>query len=342
MNPRHSGDLPNLDLLRSMAVSLVVVEHTLIAMRILWIGGWDIQWLGVVGVFMFFVHTSLVLMWSLERNPQVLAFYIRRAFRIYPLAVAAVLSIVVLHIPTLQNPLGDTFFKAPPVIGIVSNMLLVQNLLWGGNILGVMWTLPLEMDMYFLLPFLFFYLRQNRSVWPVIFLWIASAQYARVTIQSNSSTFLVCIPYFLSGVIAYVLFPKVSPRFPAFLLPLFILALLIGFMAIPSWHTGWLLTLLLGLGLPQFREIRAKWLIRASHELAKYSYGIYLAHLISISIAVNFMHRYNLAIRLAVEMVSLSCIVVVAYHFLEKPMIDYGASLAKRLDKAGSPVTLTS
>ena len=40
---------------------------------------------------MFFVHTALVLMWSLDRRPHILDFYIRRIFRIYPLAIFAVL-----------------------------------------------------------------------------------------------------------------------------------------------------------------------------------------------------------------------------------------------------------
>lgn len=44
---------PNLDMLRSIAVLLVVVEHILLAMRIHWIGSWNIAWIGVVGVFMF-------------------------------------------------------------------------------------------------------------------------------------------------------------------------------------------------------------------------------------------------------------------------------------------------
>lgn len=342
ISPRGSSELPNLDLLRSIAVLLVVVEHTLISLHVLWIKGWDIQWVGVVGVFMFFVHTSLVLMWSLERKPQILSFYVRRAFRIYPLAIAATLAIVVFHIPTLQNPLGETFFIAPPITTIVSNLLLVQNLAWGGNILGVMWTLPIEMDMYFLLPFLFFYLRQNFSIWPLACLWIASAEYARITIPPNSSTFLVCVPYFLSGVMAYVLFSKVRPFLPAFLMPLFVLALLCGFMAIPSWHAGWLFTLLLGLGLPQFHQIRAKWLISASHHLAKYSYGVYLAHLFSISFGLGLMHGYNLPIRIAAIVLSLSAAVVVSYHVLEKPMIDFGTNVANRLDKARSPIRATS
>ena len=53
----------NLDFLRSVAVLLVVYAHTL-----LYCGRLDlIGWAGLIGVCLFFVHTSLVLMWSLER-----------------------------------------------------------------------------------------------------------------------------------------------------------------------------------------------------------------------------------------------------------------------------------
>jgi peptidoglycan/LPS O-acetylase OafA/YrhL len=41
--------------------------------------------IGLLGVSLFFVHTTLVLMWSLERDPHPLRFDVRRAFRIYPL-----------------------------------------------------------------------------------------------------------------------------------------------------------------------------------------------------------------------------------------------------------------
>jgi peptidoglycan/LPS O-acetylase OafA/YrhL len=83
-------DLPNLDLVRSMAVISVVVEHTLLSLGILKIGPFPIKYLGVMGVMVFFVLTTLVLMWSLERKPHTLDFYIRRVFRIYPLALAAI------------------------------------------------------------------------------------------------------------------------------------------------------------------------------------------------------------------------------------------------------------
>lgn len=326
-------EMPNLDLLRSIAVLMVVVEHTLIAMRMYTIGYWKIAWLGVVGVFMFFVHTSLVLMWSLDREPNTLSFYIRRIFRIYPLSITATLLIVVFHIPTMQNPLGDTFFQTSGPGNVFSNLLLVQNLGWGGNILSVTWTLPLEMDMYFLLPFVFFFLRKNFSVWPVLALCIGAAAYSRANFPPDNSSFVVCIPYFLPGVIAYVLFTKASPRIPGLFLPLLIAALLSVFMIHPAWRGGWALTLALGFALPLFRQIRAKWLIRASHSVAKYSYGMYLAHLFCISLGINNLSGHSLLLRLAVVVASLAASVVLVHHLIERPMMNLGARLARRLRK---------
>jgi len=325
--------MPNLDLLRSMAVLLVVIEHTLLAMHLHWIGNWNIAWLGVVGVFMFFVHTSLVLMWSLERKPHILDFYIRRIFRIYPLAITALLFLLIFHIPTMQNADGDTFFTMPGFRNIVANLLLLQNVFSGSNILGVMWSLPLEIDMYLLLPFLFFFVRQNFVLWPLLLLWGATAVYDRSAFAPDSASFMVSVPYFLSGVIAYVLFSKVRPRLPAFLMPVLILGLLCVFMPRPSFRNGWWLTLVLGITLPLFHPLRTRWLAKTSHQLATYSYGIYLVHPFCIAIGINLLHGYNLAIRLGAIVLPMALIVVPAYHYLEKPMIDLGSRFAARVER---------
>ena len=75
----------NLNVLRASAVMAVLVDHLANA------ANHSMALLGRVGVLMFFVHTACVLMASLERNPSTFAFYVRRAFRIYPLAIAVVL-----------------------------------------------------------------------------------------------------------------------------------------------------------------------------------------------------------------------------------------------------------
>ena len=71
--------------------------------------------LGRFGVLLFFVHTALVLMSSIERQGThragwVRAFYVRRALRIYPLAVVTILLVAACAVPVelLQPPVGPT------------------------------------------------------------------------------------------------------------------------------------------------------------------------------------------------------------------------------------------
>jgi peptidoglycan/LPS O-acetylase OafA/YrhL len=85
-------DSPNLDLLRAMAVCFWLSAATLrVAI------GYDVEAIGRIGVALFFTHTALVLMLSLERAPAAVPFFIRRFFRIYPLAMFVVLILALGH-----------------------------------------------------------------------------------------------------------------------------------------------------------------------------------------------------------------------------------------------------
>ena len=79
----------NLDLLRSIAVLLVVAQHLCRRMHVDHIGWVATTSLGLFGVLLFFVHTSLVLMLSMQRSgltgvPLVRNFYVRRLFSHIP------------------------------------------------------------------------------------------------------------------------------------------------------------------------------------------------------------------------------------------------------------------
>jgi peptidoglycan/LPS O-acetylase OafA/YrhL len=111
----------------------------------------------------FFVHTALVLMWSLERKPNTLDFYIRRVFRIYPLALLAIVIVMIFHAPDAGTPSLQPFHYADPTWRDVAiQATLVPNMLtdkW--PIMGVMWSLQYEVEMYVLLPVLFFFLKKT-------------------------------------------------------------------------------------------------------------------------------------------------------------------------------------
>ncbi len=94
----------NLDVLRSTAVLLVLVSHVIMATGHLddpLLKAWGLRQVAQLGVLLFFIHTSLVLMMSLRRleaAPNMVArFYIRRVFRIYPLAIVTIACAVFLR-----------------------------------------------------------------------------------------------------------------------------------------------------------------------------------------------------------------------------------------------------
>jgi peptidoglycan/LPS O-acetylase OafA/YrhL len=137
----------NLDVPRAMAVLLVLGDHAIAATGVHATGGWN--WaIGRVGVLFFFVHTSQVLMPSLERggaSPDwVRRFYVRRAFRIYPPAVV-VLVAALARLPAHVTFDGwDMVRGFPPCRTLLSDLLLVQNVTGALDIQGVFWSLPLE------------------------------------------------------------------------------------------------------------------------------------------------------------------------------------------------------
>lgn len=322
---------PNLDLLRAIAIVLVVFDHTMLAEGKIKIGPWNPGWMGIFGVYLFFVHTCLVLMWSLERKPHTLDFYIRRVFRIYPLAIVAVLLIVVVHLP-YSTDAEYAFARYPGgVSGVFANMLLAQNLIRRPYVLGVMWSLPLEVDMYVLLPALFFFVRKNFSLWPLLLFWALACGLARPYLTGGNN-FATVIPCFLPGVMAYVLFAKVRPRLPAWIFPVFIALLLVLYLPFSSVEASWPVCLALGLALPFFRQIRLAPLKRVAHELAKYSYGVYLTHIFGLSIAFYLLHGNVQWLRVPVGLGLTALFSVAGYHLIEHPLIVYGAKVAARAE----------
>lgn len=120
ISPPSLHESANLDFLRAVAVLLVAITH----LYGIYTGNgvkWDFIWhIGQLGVLMFFVHTCLVLMWSLERSGldgwRVFApFYVRRALRLYPFSAVCVL--IVYCIDARWSP-----------VNLWPNLTLTQNL----------------------------------------------------------------------------------------------------------------------------------------------------------------------------------------------------------------------
>jgi peptidoglycan/LPS O-acetylase OafA/YrhL len=323
---------PNLDLLRTVAVACVLLDHFPMALGVTAWHGLRLPWLGVFGVYLFFVHTCLVLMWSLERQPHVLNFYIRRAFRIYPVAIVATVT-ALLFPHALNGPMQFILTQQHLSLKtIVANLLLVQNLLAQPNIVGVTWSLPMEVEMYIVLPLLYLYAAREKKLWPLLLLWLlAVAQAAGLRYFGN---FLpTVIPDFLAGVIAYVGFQRFRPVLPGWSFGPWLLLLGGVYMISPGVVVAWPMTLALGLTLPLFRQLDWGWSTKLFHTVAKYSYGIYIAHTFMITLVCRWMARFGATTEITVALLLTAAVAFVSYHLIEDPMIRAGSRIARANDR---------
>jgi peptidoglycan/LPS O-acetylase OafA/YrhL len=344
--PRRDApkDYSNLDLLRACAVLFVLFGHLTHFHGVDSLGPLSLVGLGLWGVLIFFVHTCFVLMLSLERQWRDRGaaklfsnFMIRRAFRILPLSMLVVALVAIFRLP-LMDVGSHHFYGATLSLPVVlSNLLLIQNLTKNVSILGPLWSLPLEMQMYLFLPLLFLFVRPARSVWRLVILWALSLGFAAVAMryQGIPSVF-TSVPFFLPGIMAYQIQRKKISQLPAFLWPVFVAALTVLFLVGDRLgHVGGLARdfaacLTLGLLTPRFAQISTRWLVRTSQTVAKYSYGIYLTHFFAIWLAMQEMSHLPKIYRFSVLLVLSAGLPVIFYHGIEEPMIRLGKKVADR------------
>ncbi len=342
----------NLDLLRSLAVLSVVVAHLYhqgaVAHRWTFNGAVDesLHNLAFAGVLFFFVHTCLVLMLSLDRAPAAHRgrnFLIRRAFRIYPLCWATILL-------ALSTGLTDMPTVAPVDLGwrgIGANLLLVQNLLGSGSsVTGPLWSLPWEVQMYFLLPLFFIVLRRFEHIFVVFCLWVGATGLALVATHPGFPKMFhgaIFPPMFIGGMVAYRLLRRqfadsLRPSCPAWAWPLFILALFLLHVWMMAGRTnvcqsGALanssVCLALGVAIPSFRELRAPWIVLPAEQIAKYSYGIYLLHIPALIFVLRYLPKLSMGLTIVLFVALTASLSIVSFYLIEDPLIRLGKRLTE-------------
>jgi len=325
------NESPNLDFLRTIAVLFVVAFHMMLALQYEGNGIFTPKCMGRLGVMMFFVHTSLVLMFSLERQREkhgsrslYSTFLLRRIFRIYPLSMAVVLGVFCSALIWKNNPISQ--FTRP--WEFVSNFLLIQNLTNTPSILGPLWSLPIEFQMYLFLPLLFVLANKIGAkgfiwgVWPASVL-LALPQFKYTLPISDVFKFAPC---FIPGIICYTLSSR--KRVVSFwFLPLLIAACFVVYMILgPRSQTiaGYPTCLALGLGLPFIKEMSGDFTKRACSLIAKYSYSIYLLHPICLALVFANLATLSPPLLCLISIVATGVSSFLTYHLIEYSLIAQG------------------
>lgn len=264
------------------------------------------------------------------------SFWVRRAFRIYPLSIFAVCL------------MGALF--AVPLRIVLPNVLLIQPYLGIASLPGPLWSLPFELLMYILLPGIFLYTKE-RGAKPVIIAW--PLFFLMLLLQKKFAfipEFVSYIPCFLPGVIAFLM-PRTS-RLPSLCLPPFLGGAFVIDVILYSHFRGQVAVgapfcLALGFLLPNLRELKSKSLIWVCSRIAKYSYGIYLFHEIFFVVFMGdgqFKPLFHLALPSWLQVVFVVSLAVLAsvlsFRLIEAPFVRIGGRIADSLvgaSTSGSP-----
>ncbi len=117
---------------------------------------------GNYGVFVFFIISGYIIPASLERKGSVRTFWVSRLFRLYPLYLVAVGIAVMLYLVHFGSLRGE---GSDPEASVLSQLLMMSNVLGGQNLPNVVWSLSYEMVFYLLITALFIARVHKRSSW---------------------------------------------------------------------------------------------------------------------------------------------------------------------------------
>jgi len=293
-------------------------------------------------VLVFFVHTSIVLMASIERQlrrvgggPAFAEFMVRRAFRLLPLAWLAIAVIAGFALPVGHLQAGRFVAVSTAPLDVAQNLLLVQNLGGAESLEAPLWSLPYEMQMYLLLPALFWLVARSRTPVAALALWLAVTVLGKLRHHEVETGLLDYAPCFLAGIAGYAIARTRAVRwqFGFWLWPATIAAATGFFLARPTLPHGWVSCLAIAIAVVGIRELpRGRWRL-AFERIARYSYGVYLAHFILIWLAFEHLAGAPWVVQVVVFGVTLVAVPVALYHLVERPMIRVGERVALSLHR---------
>ena len=327
-----NNNLNNLNILRSIAILLVVLSHIPIINLPEIYAKYS---LGLIGVFIFFVHTSFVLMLSLKRlNIKnnfaiiILTFYIQRIFRIYPLSIFSVLFFFYIYFLETNS---FNLYK------FICNIFLIQNLTLNNSLPEVLWSLPYEVQMYIFLPFIFLFTKYKDSKKKIIILWtffiifLLFLKYYKFQYLYDIFHFF---PIFFSGIFGFAFYNKNNKKLNCKYIFLYIFLIIIIYPILVNAKIsenllGVIFFTPLGWLIAKSKDSSNNFINAVCKKIANYSYSIYLFHLLFINIFFKYLNfPMNNLLKLLLFFLTTLIFSHIVYNFFERPLIKIGKKLS--------------
>jgi peptidoglycan/LPS O-acetylase OafA/YrhL len=340
----------NFDLLRILAATQVVLRHSLTHFNIP-CPEWGALLDAFPGVPIFFVISGFLISASFERTSSLSAYFRNRVLRIYPALWCCVILTIV-----AAACLGFGFLNRHALIWLPSQLIgliYTPQFLKGfgcGSYNGSLWTIPIELQFYLLLPILYWRGREakHRTLWigaawlgfvasGLLYAWTLPppAEGVNETLLRKliGYSFAPHIYLFLSGVLLQRCHAQRSAWISGKGLYWLVAYLAFYFTAPHNAATSVAGTLLMGVvviavafTVPKL----SRWLLRGND----ISYGVYIYHGLILNILLETSHNSHAVLVWVVVALAYSC-GYVSWRLVEKPFL-------KRKRQSIHPATVSS
>lgn len=322
--------------IRGLACLMVVIAHIISVIPGV---GKNVSGCGKIGVWLFFILSAFLLtsQWLNKEEfkiKDVIEFYIKRIFRIFPC-----------YIVTLIIAFLVGYITEPKTV--IRHIFLMEGM-------GHFWTIPVEFVFYILVPIIMFFIdkikNQKRAILFLIILLIATAILSPYTLyEENSIHIRWYMPVFLMGMIlafTYQKFEKKQEKKVIYDIIFFVIMLLM-IVSIPYVRNlifkiepdGYLLNKYLFFGLAWSIVILAiqnsKYIIHYFNQskiliyIGKISFSLYLIHFI----VLNKIKGDNVLVNSLLIFIISIIVAIIMNQLVEQPMIKLARKINKRLEK---------
>lgn len=334
-----------IDALRGLAALYVVIFHIVRAPEFhLPLPSWLRPFIGngSSGVALFFILSGFTLCYTFHpkmNQPGALKnFYIRRFFRIAPLYYAMLIFMIILVLlldPAYINGKGILLYST-------FTFNLVPN--YQAGLIPASWTIGIEMLFYLVFPFIFTRFANLKG--SVLLLTISSALTSVLLYfedffptQYIFYFFLTNLPLFVAGFVCYFIFLREFTLPSWWLIVALLFVILVPYLVrSPSFFVmaPFYALLIITLGKQPMKLICNP----ITTFYGTLSYSVYLLHpkLVTASgklyeyfsnIGYNYFATYLCCI--AITLIPLTMLAWLTYHFIEKPGIDFGHRLSRKI-----------
>lgn len=323
--------------IRGLACLIVIVAHILASVPSI---GINVSGCGKIGVWLFFILSAflLTIQWLNKKDikiKEVIKFYIKRFFRIFPCYIVILLvALFINYIPDVKT--------------LIKHIFLLEGM-------GHFWTIPVEFVFYLIIPiimFIVFKIRNEKlSMGFLIVLCIVTAIISPYT-QSieNSINIRWYLPVFIIGMITSIIYRKLEQkkREPKLFFDIVVLiVLIIMIISVPYFRNllfkippdsylqnkyiffgiGWSIIIL--------AIQNSKYIINVLNKakifiyIGKISFPLYLVHYIilsKISVEANILVKFVLVFLISF------IISIIMNKLIELPMIKFAKQINKKID----------